>query len=75
MTKRTAGCKRGIQGFFHWDASMSKYGDARGPVPRGNVAAGAQSSGVLTSPDEYAPQACTPGQPSAAASATPDDEH
>jgi virulence factor Mce-like protein len=75
VTKRVAGCKRGIQGFFQWDASMSKYGDVRGPVPRGNVAAGAQSSGALTSPDEYAPQACTPGKPIGGRVPAPADKH
>lgn len=75
VTKRASGCKRGIQGFFQWDASMSKYGDVRGPVPRGNVAMGAQSSGVLTSPDEHAPQACTPGQPIGGRVPAPEDKH
>jgi ABC-type transporter Mla subunit MlaD len=75
VTKRVAGCKRGIQGFCQWDASMSKYGDVRGPVPRGNVAAGAQSSGALTSPDEYAPQACTPGKPIGGRIPAPADKH
>jgi phospholipid/cholesterol/gamma-HCH transport system substrate-binding protein len=75
VTKRLAGCKRGIQGFFQWDASMSKYGDVRGPVPRGNVVAGAQSSGALTSPDEYAPQACTPGKPIGGRVPQPADKH
>jgi phospholipid/cholesterol/gamma-HCH transport system substrate-binding protein len=70
VTKRLAGCKRGIQGFFQWDASMSKYGDVRGPVPRGNVAVGA-----LTSPDEYAPQACTPGKPIGGRVPAPADKH
>jgi virulence factor Mce-like protein len=62
VTRGTAGCKSGIQGFFQWNASMSKFGDARGPIPRGNVVVGAQSSGVLGDPGEYAPQACTPGR-------------
>jgi ABC-type transporter Mla subunit MlaD len=49
-------CQKGVQGFFQWDASMSKYGDVRGAVPRGNLVLG---SGNL--PNEYAPQSCTPG--------------
>jgi ABC-type transporter Mla subunit MlaD len=75
VTKRVAGCKKGIQGFFQWDASMSKYGDVRGPVPRGNVVAGPQATGLLSSPDEYAPQACTPGKAIGGRVPTPADEH
>ena len=26
-------CQKGVQGFFQWDASMSKFGDVRGPEP------------------------------------------
>jgi virulence factor Mce-like protein len=57
-----AGCRTGVQGFFEWNPSLAKYGDERGQSPRGNVAAGAQSSGVLTDPFEQDEQACTPGQ-------------
>jgi phospholipid/cholesterol/gamma-HCH transport system substrate-binding protein len=61
VTRDLVTCKTGIQGFFQWNASMSKFGDVRGPVPRGNVVAGAQSTGLLNDPFEFAPQACTPG--------------
>jgi len=64
VTDRTAGCKKGIQGFFQWNASIAKFGDARhGNVPRGNLILGLQGSSVLNDPQEYAPKACTPGQP------------
>jgi ABC-type transporter Mla subunit MlaD len=54
VTRGLAGCRKGVQGFFQWDASMVKYGDARGPAPRGNLATG--------SPAHLRPiQACTPG--------------
>jgi phospholipid/cholesterol/gamma-HCH transport system substrate-binding protein len=56
-----AGCRTGVQGFFEWNPSLAKYGDQRGQSPRGNVAAGAQSSGVLTDPFEQAEPACTSG--------------
>jgi virulence factor Mce-like protein len=56
-----AECRTGVQGFFEWNPSLAKYGDERGQSPRGNVAAGAQSSGVLTDPFEQAEPACTPG--------------
>jgi virulence factor Mce-like protein len=74
-TKDLVLCKKGVQGFFQWDASMSKYGDVRGPVPRGNVVFGAQSSGVLADPNEYAPQACTPGQAIGGRVPRPEDKH
>jgi phospholipid/cholesterol/gamma-HCH transport system substrate-binding protein len=73
--KRVAGCKTGLQGFFQWDASMAKYGDVRGPVPRGNVVFGSQSTGVLNDPFEYAPQACTPGKPIGGRVPRREDEH
>ncbi|MCW3039308.1 MAG: Mammalian cell entry related domain protein [Solirubrobacterales bacterium] len=55
-------CKKGIQGFFQWDASMTKYGDSRGQAPRGNLVVGLQTAG-LPSPEESAYQGCTPGGP------------
>jgi ABC-type transporter Mla subunit MlaD len=75
VTKGAAGCKKGIQGFFQWNASMSKFGDIRGPIPRGNVTVGAQSSGVLNDPNEYAPQACTPGKVVGGRVAAEKDKH
>jgi virulence factor Mce-like protein len=52
-----------IDGFLQWDASMAKFGDVRGPSPRGNVVTGLQSAGVITDPNEYAPAACSGGRP------------
>jgi len=75
LTKQLVNCEKGLQGFFQWDASMSKYGDIRGPVPRGNVVFGLQSSGVVSDPHEYAPQACTPGQAIGGRVPTRQDEH
>ncbi len=62
VVKDLADCKSGVQGFFQWNASISKFGDSRGPIPRGNVVIGAQSSSLFNDPNEYAPQACTPGK-------------
>jgi ABC-type transporter Mla subunit MlaD len=70
-----AGCRTGVQGFFEWNPSLAKYGDERGQSPRGNVAFGAQSSGVLTDPFEQAEQACTSGMPVGGAVATSASEH
>jgi phospholipid/cholesterol/gamma-HCH transport system substrate-binding protein len=75
VTKGAAGCKKGIQGFFQWNTSISKFGDLRGPIPRGNVVIGAQSSSVLNDPNEYAPKACVPGQPVGGRVPTEKDKH
>jgi hypothetical protein len=64
-----------VQGFFQWNASMSKFGDVRGPIPRGNVVLGAQSTGVTSAPDEFAPKACTAGRPIGGRVPSPSDEH
>jgi ABC-type transporter Mla subunit MlaD len=56
-------CRKGVIGFFQWDASLTKFGDATGgPVARGNLALGVpalSSAGALRDPE----QACTPGVP------------
>ncbi len=62
VARDLADCKTGVQGFFQWNASMAKFGDSRGPIPRGNVVVGAQSSSLFNDPNEYAPKACTPGK-------------
>jgi len=54
VTRGLAACEQGVQGFFQWDASMVKYGDARGPAPRGNLATGSPAN-------LRAVPACTPG--------------
>lgn len=74
-TRDLVACKQGVQGFFQWDASMSKFGDIRGPVPRGNVVIGGGSNGVVNVPNEYAPQACTPGTAIGGRVPTAADEH
>jgi hypothetical protein len=72
-TKNLVLCKKGIQGFFQWDASMTKYGDSRGQAPRGNLVIGLQSAG-LPSPEESAYQGCTPGGPIGGRVPTSEDE-
>lgn len=61
VTRMTAKCEKGIQGFFHWDASMSKFGDARGPIPRGNLFIGPSITGFIAGPDEFFYESCTGG--------------
>jgi len=66
VTKTLAGCKRGVQGFFQWDASMVKYGDSRGASPRGNLVSG--------SPAELrAVESCAPGRAIAGRPVKPED--
>jgi hypothetical protein len=68
-------CKTGFQNFFQWNASMSKFGDIRGPIPRGNVVLGLQSSSLLNDPGEVAPTECSPGQPIGGRVPSPQDMH
>ncbi|WP_354700106.1 hypothetical protein DSM112329_00369 [Paraconexibacter sp. AEG42_29] len=72
-TKNLAVCKKGIQGFFQWDASMTKYGDSRGQAPRGNLAIGLQTLG-LSNPEERAYAGCTPGMPIGGRAPRPEDQ-
>ncbi|HWF56122.1 MAG TPA: MlaD family protein [Solirubrobacteraceae bacterium] len=74
-TNDLAQCRQGVQGFFEWNPSLAKYGDERGQSPRGNVAAGAQSSGVLTDPFEQAETNCDGGTSIGGAVVTPADDH
>jgi virulence factor Mce-like protein len=70
-----AECSTGVQGFFEWNPSLAKYGDERGQSPRGNVAAGAQSSGVLTDPFETREVNCDGGTAIGGTVVTPGDDH
>jgi ABC-type transporter Mla subunit MlaD len=76
VTRNLANCKKGVQGFFQYDASMVKYGDLRGPVPRGNVVAGAGSaSGLIKGGFEGPDKACTPGTAIGGRVPTAEDGH
>lgn len=63
LTADLVACRKGVIGFFQWNASISKLGDARAPYPRGNLVVGAQSSSVLNDPSEFFPPSCAPGRP------------
>lgn len=54
-------CEAGIKGFFQWNASLSKFGDVRGPVPRGNLAMQAPDLGVPGVAKRVAPENCAGG--------------
>lgn len=76
LTTDLALCKTGIQHFFQWNASISKFGDVRGPIPRGNVVFGAtSSSGVIKDPEENRPQECAPGLPIDGRAVLESDKH
>ena len=66
-------CMRAIQGFFHWDGSLSKFGDARGIVARGNLTMGASSGGLNSSPFESKVTECAPGAPAPGRPIEPSD--
>lgn len=63
LTRDLVLCQKGVIGFFQWNMSLGKYGDSRGPYPRGNLAVGAQSSSLLNDPDEFFGTSCAPGRP------------
>lgn len=62
VTTDLVNCEKGINGFFQWDASMTKFGDAHGLSPRGNLSVGAASSGLIEGPGYGRIPTCTPGQ-------------
>jgi virulence factor Mce-like protein len=45
-TTALAKCKKAVQDFFQWNASLTKFGDPRGPVPRGNLAVNSPDTGA-----------------------------
>ena len=66
-------CKKGFQNFFQWNASISKFGDSRGPIPRGNLVIGLGTSAVVNDPLGYAPEACSGGEPAGGRPVTKED--
>jgi ABC-type transporter Mla subunit MlaD len=68
-------CQRAITGFFQWNASLSKFGDLRGPIPRGNLALAAPDTGFLSATRSPG-QNCVPGPPTIGGRpSTTADEH
>lgn len=66
-------CLPELNGFMQWDASMAKFGDAAGAVPRGNAVFGAASVGTA-SPYEAYIKVCAPGRAIGGRPATTKDE-
>jgi virulence factor Mce-like protein len=74
LTRRLVDCEKGVIGFFQWNTSLTKFGDANGPIPRGNLALGAPDLGVPGVPLREPAKACAPGVP-VRALATAKDKH
>lgn len=63
VTTDLVNCEKGVNGFFQWDASMTKFGDVHGLSPRGNLSVGASSSGLIKGPGYGPNPSCVPGGP------------
>jgi virulence factor Mce-like protein len=61
LTQRLVSCEKGVIGFFQWNTSLAKFGDANGPVLRGNLAVGVPSTGLPGESLRTPEAACTPG--------------
>lgn len=64
-TRTVADCTLGIYGFMHWTASVAKFIDARGVVPRGDAELSLSSAtgGAAKDPNVHAARGCAPGTP------------
>jgi len=62
VTRDLVTCERGLIGFMQWNTSLTKYGDANAPIPRGNLAAGAPALSP-SSPLRAFHKSCAPGTP------------
>lgn len=60
-TRALVTCQRGIIGFMHWNASLTKYGDATAFVPRGNLVVGVPNV-TTAGPQRIPHKNCVPGQ-------------
>ncbi|MDX8153719.1 MlaD family protein [Patulibacter brassicae] len=62
VTDSLVKCEKDVRGFFQWNASLSKFGDARGPIPRGNLAVGIPDVGLPGVPRRPAAKNCAGGK-------------
>lgn len=74
ITRSVAACEDAIIGFFQWNASLSKFGDSRGPVPRGNLAVQAPDLGVPGAAKRPPAENCAGGTTNAGGVPTKEDE-
>jgi hypothetical protein len=69
-------CHTGVIGFFQWNTSLTKFGDLRGPVPRGNLAFNFPDSGAPGLATRIPGRNCVVGAPTIGGRpVTPADEH
>jgi len=61
VTRSVAGCSAGIQGFFQWTPSVTKFADAHGPSIRGDFAFGVDDTTFAKDPNVRALPSCAPG--------------
>jgi ABC-type transporter Mla subunit MlaD len=60
LTQRLVDCMTGIQDFFQWNTSLTKFGDSNAPVPRGQLAIGVP--GIFPGAPARTPgKSCAPG--------------
>lgn len=73
LTQRLIDCQKGFIGFWQWNASLTKFGDENGPIPRGNLAFGVPDNGLPGAPTRPPAKACAPGMPIRALATSGDD--
>jgi virulence factor Mce-like protein len=63
ITKDLVTCEVGVIGFFQWNTSLSKFGDANAPAPRGTATLGIPAVGLPGEPLRQFHKSCAPGIP------------
>jgi virulence factor Mce-like protein len=74
VTDSLAKCEQGVIGFFQWNASLSKFGDISGPIPRGNLAVGVPDLGLTNTKTRTPAKNCAGGHTIAGKVPTAEDE-
>jgi virulence factor Mce-like protein len=74
LTQRLVDCEKGIQNFFQWNASLTKFGDSNAPIPRGNLAFGIPDAGLPGAAKRQPPPSCAPGRAIDGRPSVPGDE-
>lgn len=75
VTQRLAGCTVPLQNFFQWNASLTKFSDDGGGLPRGNVLLNFTAPGATSDPNILYPAGCTPGPVLGGRPVRPEDQH
>jgi virulence factor Mce-like protein len=61
LTQNLIDCEPDVRGFWNWNTSLTKFGDALGPAPRGNLAFGLPAASTETV--RQPPPNCVQGPP------------